>query len=90
MQVGFDKWVRIYNHYRPHEATGMAVRADRYQASPRLFPEVIPPPDYPTRRTFAAWIATAEPTGNAVPSLPAVLHRPPVCIGEHDDGITIS
>jgi transposase InsO family protein len=42
----FDDWRQVYNQQRPHEALGMAVPADRYQASPRAFPERLPAPEY--------------------------------------------
>jgi transposase InsO family protein len=45
-QQRFDRWRTVYNHERPHEALGMAVPASRYQASPRSFPEVLPPIQY--------------------------------------------
>lgn len=42
-QKHFDVWWEIYNYERPHQALGMAVPADRYQPSPRPFPEQLPP-----------------------------------------------
>jgi transposase InsO family protein len=45
-QHGFDSWRTIYNTFRPHEALGLAVPADRYRMSQRVFPEQIQPPDY--------------------------------------------
>jgi len=45
-QQRFDQWRHLYNTYRPHEAIGMAVPADRYRASLRAFPEQVAPPDY--------------------------------------------
>jgi hypothetical protein len=45
-QQSFDRWRHIYNNRRPHEALGMAVPADRYQASRRSFPERLEPPEY--------------------------------------------
>jgi transposase InsO family protein len=46
-QNRFDRWRHIYNHERPHEALGMDVPADLYQASPRTFPQELPPIVYP-------------------------------------------
>jgi transposase InsO family protein len=41
-QHRFDAWRETYNHQRPHEALGFAVPADRYQPSPRPFPDEMP------------------------------------------------
>jgi transposase InsO family protein len=45
-QAHFDPWRDIYNLERPHQALNMATPASRYQASPRVFPEVLPPIEY--------------------------------------------
>jgi transposase InsO family protein len=45
-QRAFDRWRPIYNHERPHEALAMATPAERYRASPRSFPETLPPIEY--------------------------------------------
>lgn len=45
-QQHFDEWRHIYNFERPHEAVDMGVPADRYNPSPRSFPEVLPPIEY--------------------------------------------
>ena len=45
-QRAFDRWRRIYNEERPHEALGLAVPASRYQPSARSYPETMPAPDY--------------------------------------------
>ena len=45
-QAGFDRWRSIYNEQRPHEALALAVPGSRYVASPRRFPETLPPLDY--------------------------------------------
>lgn len=45
-QRAFDAWRQRYNHERPHEAIGMAVPAQRYRASPRAFPQTMPPIEY--------------------------------------------
>ncbi|QYA06165.1 IS481 family transposase [Agrobacterium larrymoorei] len=45
-QKAFDRWRRIYNHHRPHEALGMAVPASRYRPSSRAFPNQLPEPIY--------------------------------------------
>lgn len=92
VQVAFDEWRPIYNYYRPHQGIGMAVPADRYQPSVRLFPEVIPPPDYPNPKNVrsvdpngkANWKGRLITAGHAFTALP-------IYIDEHEDGsITIS
>jgi len=45
-QAPFDHWRQIYNQERPHEALGLAVPAQRYQLSPRSFPESLPAIQY--------------------------------------------
>lgn len=45
-QRAFDRWREVYNLQRPHEALALAVPASRYRASPRAFPEVLPPIEY--------------------------------------------
>jgi transposase InsO family protein len=48
VQDAYDRWRPIYNHHRPHQSLGeTVVPADRYQPSPRPYPEHVPPPDYP-------------------------------------------
>ena len=42
-QLQFDGWRDCYNFERPHEALALQPPASRYQASPRPFPEVLPP-----------------------------------------------
>lgn len=42
----FKSWSYKYNHYRPHEALGMAVPADKYEVSPRSYPKILPEPTY--------------------------------------------
>lgn len=46
VQAAFDRWREIYNHERPHEALHLEVPASRYAASPRSYPEVLPPIEY--------------------------------------------
>lgn len=45
-QQQFNRWRQRYNNERPHEALGMKVPASRYQASPRTYPERLPPIEY--------------------------------------------
>jgi len=42
-QLEFDRWRESYNYDRPHEALAMQSPINRYQPSPRRFPEVLPP-----------------------------------------------
>lgn len=42
-QAHFDGWRELYNTQRPHEALGLLPPASRYAASPRPFPEFLPP-----------------------------------------------
>jgi transposase InsO family protein len=41
-QSAFDRWRRVYNHERPHEALQMETPISRYRLSPRAFPEALP------------------------------------------------
>jgi transposase InsO family protein len=45
-QPPFDRFRDEYNHERPHEALQMATPISRYQVSPRVFPETLPPIEY--------------------------------------------
>lgn len=45
-QAAFDRWRPIYNHQRPHQALGLATPGERYQASCRSFPEILPGIEY--------------------------------------------
>lgn len=45
-QQQFNQWRYVYNNERPHEALGMKVPASRYQPSPRVYPERLPPIEY--------------------------------------------
>lgn len=61
-QQAFNRWRRIYNCQRPHQALAMAVPAARYQPSTRAFPETLPPieyaPDHHVRRVQQqGWIS---------------------------------
>jgi transposase InsO family protein len=42
----FDQWQRVYNFERPHQALGLAVPAERYRRSERVYPEALPPVVY--------------------------------------------
>src|SRR5205085_11754263 len=45
--LAFDRFRRIYNHIRPHEALAMRTPASIYRPSPRPFPRITPRPQYP-------------------------------------------
>lgn len=45
-QQHFDRWRRVYNLERPHDALGGNVPASRYQVSQRTFPESLPAIEY--------------------------------------------
>jgi len=46
-QQAFDRFQRIYNHERPHEALGQQPPAAWYGPSPRSYPERLPVLEYP-------------------------------------------
>lgn len=45
-QQAFDRWRRVYNCERPHQALDMAVPASRYQTSAHVFLETLPAIEY--------------------------------------------
>lgn len=45
-QRRFDAWRSVYNWKRPHEALDLEVPGKRYAASPRPFPDPLPPVEY--------------------------------------------
>lgn len=47
-QDAFDRWRKVYNHERPHEALQMDTPISRYTHSPRAFPVVLPVVEYDT------------------------------------------
>ena len=61
VQAATDRWLPIYNSYRPHEGIDMDLPADRYQPSPRPFDPDPPPPQYAndrnTRKVFSGYIS---------------------------------
>jgi putative transposase len=46
-QRAFDRFRRLYNTERPHQALGGATPASRYRPSPRPYPDPLPPIEYP-------------------------------------------
>lgn len=58
-ETAFARFRTTYNTERPHHALDNQVPADRYQPSPRDFPEVLPPIVYPDD----ARVVTVKPGG---------------------------
>lgn len=80
-QDHFDRFRHTYNHDRPHEALGLATPAERYTASPRSFPESLPPIVYPPgdivrKVQQGGWISYR---GRPL-RLPKALHGEPVAL----------
>lgn len=46
IQKALDEWRHIYNHKRPHEALGGKPPSARYHASSRIYPTILPEPQY--------------------------------------------
>lgn len=98
VQSDFDRWRRVYNHRRPHQALAFDVPASRWRPSSRGFPEVLPEPDYAahdeTRRVSTtkayvsfrgrSWRVPKAFVGQIVAIRPTELdHRFDVCWGAH-------
>jgi transposase InsO family protein len=81
-------WRREFNEVRPHEALSMKTPASCYQASTRLFPEVLSDPEYPAhfevRRVYGNG---AFHHGAVNPVVGAVLNRECVGMEPVQDGI---
>lgn len=45
-QTAFSAWRPVYNDLRPHESLGLQPPSRHYRASPRPFPETLPPIEY--------------------------------------------
>lgn len=52
LQRAFDTWRDIYNTVRPHQGIGMVTPGQRYQPSPRAFPEALPAIEYSPHDTI--------------------------------------
>jgi transposase InsO family protein len=46
VQRAFDRWRRIYNLERPHDALAMQTPVQRYRPSPKRMPRTLPPIEY--------------------------------------------
>jgi transposase InsO family protein len=91
IQDAFDRWREVYNHHRPHEGIGMAVPADRYCASARAFPEILPPIEYgPNDHIATVKKDGLTRFGNLRVMLPVGLFRLPVALRSRadEDGIS--
>lgn len=90
-QHEFDRWREVYNFERPHQALAMQVPADRYRASLRAFPEVMPAIEYAPDLTVRAVTRDAEisfqrrrfKVGKAFIGLPVAL-RPTTTDGAYE------
>ena len=51
-QLAFDRFRRLYNEERPHQALNLATPASLYRPSPRLLPHHVPVPTYPFGDTY--------------------------------------
>jgi hypothetical protein len=47
-QRRFNRFLKVYNHERPHEALGQKPPSSCWRPSPRAFPEQLPEPEYPS------------------------------------------
>ena len=91
-QRNFDAFQREYNEERPHEYLNQETPASQYAASPRPYPERLPPLEYPAH--FLVKRVTAAGTfrfQNRLLYLTTTLVGQHVGLEEIDDGIwTIS
>lgn len=89
-QAAFDHWRPQYNYYRPHQALDMRTPSQRYRASPRTLPTVLPPIEYASddgirKVQEGGWISFKGHdirVGSALHGLPVAL-RP----NAHTDGL---
>jgi transposase InsO family protein len=59
VQRAFDRWRRIYNFERPHDALGMQTPIERYQPSPFRMPRQLAPIEYGSQDV----VVTVTPSG---------------------------
>jgi len=91
-QCAFEHWRGVYNHERPHDALGLDTPAKRYQPSPRLYPRVLPPIEYPSSDTVVSvkWNGEVKFQGlklkvsNALLKLPVAFRSDPARDGHYD------
>jgi transposase InsO family protein len=87
-QRAFNDFRRLYNHERPHEALGGRTPAALYRPSPREYPGVLPPVEYPghfivKRVTNAGTIRLKK----RLLFIANALKQHPIGLEEVDDGI---
>jgi transposase InsO family protein len=87
-QRRFDKFRRIFNEERPHEALGLDTPAKHYQPSPRIYSGRLREPEYPDDHQVRRVRSNGEIKwlGEKV-FLSAALIGEPVGIQETDDGL---
>jgi transposase InsO family protein len=89
-QRRFERYRRLYNQDRPHEALGLAVPAARYRPSSRALPATLPPIEYGSHETVRPVKSKGEITfrnrfyyvGRAFAGLPVAL-RPTATDGTY-------
>lgn len=77
-QITFEHWRGVYNHERPHDALGLQTPAQRYRASPRSYPQALPPIEYPSQDTVAVvkWNGEVHFKGHQLKVSSALLKLP--------------
>lgn len=80
-QCAFERWRRVYNHERPHEALAMQTPATRYHVSPRTLPPALAPIEYgPDDRVITVgWNGWVNFQGRKL-RLSSALHTLPVAM----------
>jgi hypothetical protein len=87
-QRAFNAFRAEYNDERQHQALQGATPSSRYRASPRPYPTILPPIDYPSH--FLVKPITAAGTfrvGDKLHFLSNALRHYPVGLEEVDDGL---
>ncbi len=87
-QRAFNAFRSEYNDERPHQHLGGATPSSRYRPSPRAYPTILPPIDYPSH--FLVKPITAAGTfrlGDKLYFLSNALRHYPVGLEEVDDGL---
>jgi transposase InsO family protein len=85
VQRAFDRWRRVYNLERPHEALGLRTPVERYRSSPLRMPQVLPEIQYQSGdtvlrvgpRSLIRFRGGRYPTSNALIGLPVALRPNP-------------